>query len=154
MQCLQDVNLMKKKIILIIMGENIIDELCKRLKEHVMKIINCEEKEMILLTYEENISYEEQEECHICDGNFCTDEDDENYKNRKKVKDHYHCTGKFRRSAHSKCNLNYKVPKIIPIIHHASCDTCFIINQLAEEFKGELKCIGKNMEKYHFFCTN
>ena len=87
------------------MGENIIDELCKRLKEHVMKIINCEEKEMIPLTYEENKSYEEQEECHIYEGNFCTDEDDENYKNRKKVKDHCHCTGKFRRSAHSKCKL-------------------------------------------------
>ena len=45
--------------------------------------------------------------------------------------------------------LSYKVPKYIPIIiHHASYDTHFIINQLAEEFKGELDCIGETMEKY------
>ena len=70
----------------------------------------------------------------------------------KKVKDHCHYTGKFRGAAHSKCNLNYKVPKDIPIIiHNASYDTHFIINQLAEEFKGELNCIGENMEKYITF---
>ena len=52
----------------------------------------------------------------------------------------------------SKCNLNIKIPKDIPIIiHNASYDTHFIINQLAEEFKGELNCIGENMEKYITF---
>ena len=41
---------------------------------------------------------------------------------------------------HSKCSLNYKVPKDIPIIiHNASYDTHFIINQLAEELKSKLK---------------
>ena len=30
----------------------------------------------------------------------------------------------------------------------ASYDTHFIINQLAEEFKGELDCTGENMAKY------
>ena len=59
---------------------------------------------------------------------------------------------KIRGAAHSKCNLNYKVPKDIPvIIHNASYDTHFIINQLAEEFKGKLNCIGENMEKYITF---
>ena len=82
------------------------------------------------------------------------DEDDENYKNRKKVKDHCHYTGKFRGAAHSIWNLNYKVPKNIPIvIHNASYDTHFIINQLAKEFKGELNCIGEKW-KNHFFHTN
>ena len=33
----------------------------------------------------------------------------------------------------------------------ASYDTHFIINQLAEEFKGELDCTGENMEKYITF---
>ena len=33
------------------------------------------------------------------------------------------------------------------MIHNASYDTHFIINQLAEEFKGELNCIGENMKK-------
>ena len=107
---------------------------------------------MIPLTNEENKSYKEQEACHICEEKFCMDKDDENYKNKRKVKDHCHYTGKFRGAAHSKCNLNYKVPKDIPIIiHNASYDTHFIINQLAEEFKGELDCIGENMEKYITF---
>ena len=58
----------------------------------------------------------------------------------------------IRGTVHSKCNLNYKVPKDIPIIiHNASYDTHFIINQLAIEFKGELNCIGDNMEKYITF---
>ena len=104
---------------------------------------------MIPLTKEENKSYKNKEACHICKGKFCVDKDDENYKNKKKVKDHCHYTGKFRGAAHSKFNLNYKVPKDIPvIIHNATYDTHFIINKLAEEFKGDLDCIGQNMEKY------
>ena len=76
------------------------------------------------------------------------DKDDESYKN----KDHSHYTGKFRGAAHNKCNLNYIIPKDIPVIIHNACyDTRFIINQLAEEFKGDLDCIGENMEKYIAF---
>ena len=126
-----------------------VDKLCKKLKKRAMKIINYEEKEVIPLTDEENKSYEEQEICHICNEKFCTEEHGENYKNRRKVKDHCHYTGKFRGAAHSICNLRYKVPENIPIvIHNASYDTHFITNQLAEKFKDELDCIGKNMEKY------
>ena len=33
----------------------------------------------------------------------------------------------------------------------ASYDTHFIINQLAEEFKGKLNCIDENVEKYTTF---
>ena len=108
------------------------------------------------MTYEENNSYKEQEVCHICEEKLCMDKDDRDYINRKKVKDHYHYTGKFRGAAHSKCNFNYKVLKRIAIIiRNASFDTHFIINQLAEELKGELNCIVDNMEKiYHSFCTN
>ena len=117
-----------------------------------MKKINYEEKEMIPLTKKEKKSYKKQEVCHVCEEKFCTDKDEENYENRKKVKDHRHHTGKFREAAHSKCNLSYKVPKYIPIIiYNASYDTHFIINQLAKEFKSELNCIGENMEKYVTF---
>ena len=55
-----------------------------------MKIINYEEKETIPLTKEENKSYKKQEKCHIRKENFCMDKDDENYTNRKNVKDHCH----------------------------------------------------------------
>ena len=109
---------------------------------------------LIPLAYDENKS--EQETCHICEKKFCVDKDDENYKNKRKIKDHCHDAGKFKGAAHSKCNLNYKVPKGIQIItHNASYDTHFIINQLAEEFKGELDSIGKNVQKYiTIFCAS
>ena len=71
---------------------------------------------------------------------------------RKKIKDHCHYAGKFIGATHSICNLKYKVPKEIPvIIHNTSYDTHFMLNQLAIEFKGELNCIGDNMEKYITF---
>ena len=38
-------------------GKDCIEKLCKKLKEHAMKIINYEKKEMIPLTKEENMSH-------------------------------------------------------------------------------------------------
>ena len=68
------------------------------------------------------------------------------------MKDHCQYTGKFRGAAYSKCNLNYKVPKDIPIIiHNAIYETRFIINQLAGEFKGKLNRIVENIEKLLLF---
>ena len=101
-----------------------------------MKIINYEKKEVIPLTKEEKNSYKNQEACHICEKKFCINKDDEIYASSKKVKHHSHYTGKIKGAAHSKCNLNYKVPKDFPVTNHnSSYDTHFIINQLAEEFK-------------------
>ena len=132
-------------------GKDCIEKLCKKLKESANEIIN-RQKKIILLTDEENNIYNKQEICYICKEKFCLDKNDENYANRKKVKNHSHNTGKFRGPAHSICNLKYKVPKEIPIIiHNASYDTHFMLNQLAIEFKGELNCIGDNMEKYITF---
>ena len=85
-------------------GRDCIEKLCKKLKEHTIKIINYEEKEMIPLTDEENKPYEEQEICHICEEKFCLNKNDENYKNKKKVKDQCHYTGKSRGAAHSISN--------------------------------------------------
>ena len=59
-QCLQDVHLIEKKINLIITEEKI-EKLCKKLKEGAMKITNYEEKEMMPLTKKENKSYKKQE---------------------------------------------------------------------------------------------
>ena len=118
-----------------------------------MKIINYEKKKkMIPLTYAENKSYKEQETCHICEEKLCMDKDDEDYKNKRKVKDQCYYTGKFRGVAHSKCYLNYKIPKGIPIIiHNASYDSHFIITQLAEGFKGELNLLEKTWKNISLF---
>ena len=71
------------------------------------------------------------------------------FKIYQKVRDHCHYTEKFRGEAHSICNLNYKVPKIIPVkIHNGSTyDYHFIIKELAEEFNGQFECLGENTEK-------
>ena len=133
-------------------GKYCIEKLCKKLKKQGMKITNYEKKETIPLTKEENKSYKNQEVCHICKEKFCVDKDDENYTNRKKVKDRWHYTGKFRGVDYSKYNLNYKVPKDTPVItHNGTYDTHFIIKELAEESKGKLDCIGEDMEKYITF---
>ena len=47
-------------------GRDCTEKFCKDLKEYSTKIINFKEKDMILLTDEENKFYEKQEVCHIC----------------------------------------------------------------------------------------
>ena len=108
-------------------------------------------KEIIPLTQEEINRYNEQEIRYICKEKFCLDKSDKNCIDRKKVKDHCHNTGKVRGRGYSICNLKYKVPKEIPIIHNATYDTHFIINQLAIEFKGELIVLGIIWKKYITF---
>ena len=102
---------------------------------------------MIPLTNKEIKSYEKQKVYHICKEKFCND------KNKKKVRDHCHYTGKFRGATHIGCNLRYKLPKEIPIVFHngSTYDYHFIIKKLAKEFEGEFECIGENTEKYITF---
>ena len=70
-----------------------------------------------------------------------------------KVKDHCHYTGKYRGAAYDICNLRYKIPKEIPVVFHndSAYDYHFIIKELAEKFKEEFECLGKNTEKYITF---
>ena len=109
---------------------------------------------MILLTDNENKFYEEQEKCHICQKEFYYDKNEKKkFKIYQKVRDHCYYTGKFRRAAHSICNLNYKVPQEIPVkIHNGSkYDYHFLIKELAEEFNGQFECLGENTEKHITF---
>ena len=48
---------------------------CNDLKEQVMRIINYVQKTMIPLTNEEKESYKNQQICHICEREFCTNKD-------------------------------------------------------------------------------
>ena len=102
------------------------------------------------LTEEEKESYENQKLCHICEKDFFTDN---NNKEMRKVRDHCHYTGKYRGGAHSKCNLNYKVVKDIPVFFHNGSvyDYHLIIKYLARKFKGNFECLGENTEKYISF---
>ena len=119
---------------------------CKDLKNQAMKIINYEKKEIIPLTDEEIESYEKETVCYICEKEFSTDKSDKNtFKLYHKVRDHCHCTGKFKGAAHNICNLRYKIPKKISVVFHngSTYDYHFIIKQVAIKFKGEFECLGK-----------
>ena len=76
---------------------------CKDLKNHAIKTINYEKKEMLPLTNKENKPYQNQKVCYICKKKFSTDD--------KKVRDHCHFTSKYKRTAHDVCNLNDTAPK-------------------------------------------
>ena len=73
--------------------------------------------------------------------------------NNRKKRDHCHFTGKYEVSAHNRCNMNYKISKIIPIVFHngSRYDYHFIVNELAKEFEGQFECLGKNTERYITF---
>ena len=117
-------------------GKDCMKRFCDDLKEHDTRITNYEMKPMDPLTEEEEEeeSYKNQEKCHICEKEFCTD----NNKEMRKVRDHCNYTRKYRGAAHSKCNLNYKIVKEIPVLFHNGSvyDYHFIIKYLAGEFKG------------------
>ena len=92
--------------------------------------------------------------CYICKNEFSTNEDDKNaFKLYHKFRGHCHYTRKFREAAHSICSLRYKTPKEIPVVFHngSTYDYHFIINKLAKQFYGQLKCLGENTEKHITF---
>ena len=109
---------------------------------------------MIPLTDDEIIYYEKQKLCHISKKEFCYDKNEKNkFKLYLKGRNHCHYTRKFIDAAHSICNLRYKVQREISVIIHngSKYDYHFIIKELAEEFKGQFECLGKNTEKYITF---
>ena len=74
---------------------------------------------MVPLTDKENKSDEKQKVWYIFKKNS-TNGDNGVALNKKyqKVRDHCHYTGKFRRAAHSICNLGYKTPNKISVVFH------------------------------------
>ena len=88
--------------------------------------------------------YNEETKCWICKGEF-----DDKDKNKEKVKDHCHYTGRYRGAAHSKCNLNYRKPNFTPVVFHnlSGYDSHLLIKNLGVS-EGNIDCIPNNEEKY------
>ena len=119
----------------------------KALKSEIDKIISIKQKPMNPLTRQEIIAHNNAKTCFICEKAFVDDE------NNIKVRDHCHCTGTYRGAAHNTCNLEYKVPKNIPLVFHNGFNYDFhlVIERLAKDFDGPFNCLGENTEKYITF---
>ena len=96
----------------------------------------------LILTQEEQKSFDKSEYCHICNKELLED----------KVRDHCHFTGQYRGAAHNSCNLNCRKPLVLPVIFHnlQGYDAHLFIKQLAT-LPGELNCIPSTEEKYISF---
>ena len=103
----------------------------------------------MVMTPEDKINYEKATICHICESGIPEEGDDPRF---KKVRDHCHLTGKFRGAAHSKCNLEYRLPKFYPVIFHnlSGYDSHLFIKNLGKS-EGKIDCIPNNEEKYISF---
>ena len=83
----------------------------------------------------------------VCDEKFV-----EKSKEFCKVRDHCHYTGKYRGALHSKCNLQLKRSRSIPVLAHnlTGYDSHLFVKRLADT-KGDVNCIPRNEEKYITF---
>lgn len=128
-------------------GLNAASEFCKRLEQDVQNIYHNHLKHvkpMKPLTKEEQKNFENSQICHICNKMFEETE--------IKVKDHDHLTGLYNGPAHSICNLNFKIPKFIPIFFHnlTGYDSHLFIKELCCE-KDKIDVIAQTKEKYISF---
>ena len=124
-------------------------EFFQDIKKQAKLIVDYEKKGMIKLTGEDQYRHDNRKLCFLCKRPFS-----EVVKmNYIKVRDHCHYTGKYRVAAHKICNLMYSTPREILVIFHngSSYNYHFIIKGLAEQFEGELECLGENKEKYIIF---
>ena len=96
------------------------------------------------LTKEQNVEFITAQECHICFKKFSPKDG--------KVRDHCHYTGKYRGTAHSSCNLRYRIPDYIPVVFHnlAGYDAHLFIKELAKH-TSKIGVIAKNTENYISF---
>ena len=138
-------------------GQDCMEKFSIELRSIFIKLINYKQKAMIPLTDNEKVLHEKQKVCLLCEKEFCIDKNNtKEYKQMCKARDHCHFTGKYRGAAHSKCNLEYKVSKCIPIVFHngSSYDYHFVIRQLVKDCKGYFNCVGENTEKYITFSVS
>ena len=118
----------------------LIENLLKEQKE--IKEINFNKK--VIISKKEQNDFENAKSCHICN---------KEYNNKDvPVRDHCHVTGKYRGSAHTDCNLSYRLTnKIYVIFHNLRGYDSHLIMQEIGKFKNSINVIPNNMEKYMAF---
>ena len=132
-------------------GEDCMDNFCitmNKIRDEIMK--KMKEVVPMNLTEEEEEQFQQSTRCCICNGTF------NNSKDKGKVRDHCHFTGKYRGSAHNKCNLDFCFKHFkIPIFFHnlKNYDAHLIISNFDKlnTEKDEVNVIAQNSEKFMFF---
>ena len=68
-----------------------------------------------------------------------------------KIKNNF--TGKYRGAAYSISNLKFTEPNDIPAVFHSGSnyENHFILKELANQFRGQIECLGENMKNYKIF---
>ena len=127
-------------------GKNADQVFLKYLEEDIKMIANIP-KRCIIFKDKEREQFEKETRCWICKGEF-----DDKDKNKEKVKDHCHYTGRYRGAAHNKCNLDYRRPDFTPVVFHnlSGYDSHLFIKNLGFS-EGNIDCIPNNKEKYISF---
>lgn len=99
---------------------------------------------MINLTHDELTFHESADRCYLCDCGFTED--------NRRVRDHDHLTGFYKGPACNSCNINFKLPKFIPIVFHnlSGYDSHFIIPELGRD-KGAIDVLATSTEKFISF---
>ena len=118
----------------------------RSLIEHVREIHNNLEIKKMIFTEKDKKKYDKAVTCWLCTDFFGME------KNKRKVRDHDHCTGKYRGAAHSICNLKFLKANFTPVFFHhlANYDAHLFINNFGKK-DGYISCIPHNEEKYISF---
>ena len=135
-------------------GDNVIEKFFECLFREVkdcQEVIGEKAKRRLVMTFEDEKDFQTSKKCWICEKKYKPDE-----KENIPVRDHCHMTGKYRGSAHRKCNLKLQISaeKIkIPVIFHnlKGYDSHFIIERLGDIIKEDplnISLIASNAEKY------
>ena len=129
-------------------GKDCVEKFCDYIKEEVHRLYHMfPEKPMDPLTNNQWVSFKKSNKCHICYKLF-------NFKDPK-VRDHCHCTGKYRGPTHRNCNLRYRIPSYIPVVFHnlLGYDAHLLIKELGTK-SNKIEVIAKNREDYITFSVN
>ena len=138
-------------------GENVVQKFYQNLTEEVkycQKIITERAKRRLVMSASEEKDFRNAKKCWICQRQYKPDEGE-----NIPVRDHCHITGKYRGSAHKKCNFRLQISaeKIkIPVVFHnlKGYDGHLIIEGMGDIIKREplnIDVIASNAEKYITF---
>jgi hypothetical protein len=107
-------------------------------------------EQRLIMTEDDQRDFEQAVKCYICRKSFASADEQNKFKNRRKVRDHDHITGAYRGPAHSACNLKMRTTYKIPIFLHnfRNYDSHLIVPAFNLLKGTRLEIIGQNLEKY------